>query len=423
MFELMDAYTQSAVIKVLGIGGGGGNAVSHMVRSGIDGVEFMCINTDAQALKHSDVKTTLQIGSGITKGLGAGANPEVGRQAAMEDRDRIIQMLEGCDMLFLTAGMGGGTGTGAAPVVAQLARELGILTVAVVTRPFNMEGGKRAAVAEQGMQELARSVDSLITIPNQKLLTVLGPKTTLLDAFKSVNGVLQGAVQGIAELITRPGLINVDFADVRTVMGETGMAMMGSGVGTGEDRARVAAQMAVSSPLLEDVNLAGARGILVNVTAGMDLAIGEFEEVGNIVREFASEDATVVVGTVIDPELSGELRVTVVATGLGRPQAAVVQQPAAVRAAPSAIGAGTASASVRGGGFGATPAGLRPPLGTGGLRSAALMTAATVATGDYSRFEEPAINRLAAAAGDGLRHDDSAEEILDIPTFLRRQAD
>ena len=422
MFELMDAYTQSAVIKVLGIGGGGGNAVSHMVRSGIDGVEFMCINTDAQALKHSEVKTTLQIGSGITKGLGAGANPEVGRQAAMEDRDRIIQLIEGCDMLFLTAGMGGGTGTGAAPVVAQLARELGILTVAVVTRPFNMEGGKRASVAEQGMQELARNVDSLITIPNQKLLTVLGPKTTLLDAFKSVNGVLQGAVQGIADLITRPGLINVDFADVRTVMGETGMAMMGSGIGTGEDRARVAAQMAVSSPLLEDVNLAGARGILVNVTAGMDLAIGEFEGVGNIVREFASDDATVVVGTVIDPELSGELRVTVVATGLGRPQAAVVQQPAVARAATPAVGAGAATAPVRGAGFGAS-SGLRPALGTGGLRSAALKTAATVATGDYSRFEEPAINRLAAAAGDGLRHDDSAEEILDIPTFLRRQAD
>ena len=248
MFELMDAYSQSAVIKVLGIGGGGGNAVAHMVHSGIEGVEFMCINTDAQALKHSSVKTTLQIGSAITKGLGAGANPEVGRQAAMEDRDRIVQMIQGCDMLFLTAGMGGGTGTGAAPVVAQIAREMGILTVAVVTRPFNMEGGKRAMVADQGMQELARTVDSLITIPNQKLLTVLGPKTTLLDAFKSVNSVLQGAVQGIADLITRPGLINVDFADVRTVMGETGMAMRGSGFASGEDRARVAAQMAVSSP-------------------------------------------------------------------------------------------------------------------------------------------------------------------------------
>jgi cell division protein FtsZ len=346
MFELMDAYSQSAVIKVLGIGGGGGNAVAHMVHSGIEGVEFMCINTDAQALKHSSVKTTLQIGSGITKGLGAGANPEVGRQAAMEDRDRIVQMIQGCDMLFLTAGMGGGTGTGAAPVVAQIAREMGILTVAVVTRPFNMEGGKRAMVADQGMQELARTVDSLITIPNQKLLTVLGPKTTLLDAFKSVNGVLQGAVQGIADLITRPGLINVDFADVRTVMGETGMAMMGSGFATGEDRARVAAQMAVSSPLLEDVNLAGARGILVNVTAGLDLAIGEFEEVGNIVREFASEDATVVVGTVIDPELSNELRVTVVATGLGRLQPAVLQAPVAQ---PRAAAAGVAAAPAAGG--------------------------------------------------------------------------
>ena len=415
MFELMDAYSQSAVIKVLGIGGGGGNAVAHMVQSGIEGVEFMCINTDAQALKHSSVKTTLQIGTGITKGLGAGANPEIGRQAAMEDRDRIVQMIQGCDMLFLTAGMGGGTGTGAAPVVAQIAREMGILTVAVVTRPFNMEGNKRALVADQGMQELARTVDSLITIPNQKLLTVLGPKTTLLDAFKSVNGVLQGAVQGIADLITRPGLINVDFADVRTVMGETGMAMMGSGFATGEDRARVAAQMAVSSPLLEDVNLSGARGILVNVTAGMDLAIGEFEEVGNIVREFASEDATVVVGTVIDPELSNELRVTVVATGLGRPQAAVVPPPVAQPRAAAAAAPAARPASPFAG-----PA----PL-AGGLRSAAVRRPVAVATSDYSKLDEPAITRLAAAAGDGLRHDDPVadEEILDIPAFLRRQAD
>ena len=415
MFELMDAYSQSAVIKVLGIGGGGGNAVAHMVQSGIEGVEFMCINTDAQALKHSSVKTTLQIGSGITKGLGAGANPEVGRQAAMEDRDRIVQMIQGCDMLFLTAGMGGGTGTGAAPVVAQIAREMGILTVAVVTRPFNMEGGKRAMVADQGMQELARTVDSLITIPNQKLLTVLGPKTTLLDAFKSVNGVLQGAVQGIADLITRPGLINVDFADVRTVMGETGMAMMGSGFASGEDRARVAAQMAVSSPLLEDVNLAGARGILVNVTAGMDLAIGEFEEVGNIVREFASEDATVVVGTVIDPELSNELRVTVVATGLGRPQPAVVQPPVAQPRAAAAVAAPSRPASP----FAA------PAPAVGGLRAAAVRRPVAVATSDYSKLDEPAITRLAVASGDGLRHEDpmADEEILDIPAFLRRQAD
>jgi cell division protein FtsZ len=422
MFELMDAYSQSAVIKVLGIGGGGGNAVAHMVHSGIEGVEFMCINTDAQALKHSSVKTTLQIGSGITKGLGAGANPEVGRQAAMEDRDRIVQMIQGCDMLFLTAGMGGGTGTGAAPVVAQIAREMGILTVAVVTRPFNMEGGKRALVAAQGMQELARTVDSLITIPNQKLLTVLGPKTTLLDAFKSVNSVLQGAVQGIADLITRPGLINVDFADVRTVMGETGMAMMGSGSASGEDRARVAAQMAVSSPLLEDVNLAGARGILVNVTAGLDLSIGEFEEVGNIVREFASEDATVVVGTVIDPELSNELRVTVVATGLGRLQPAVLQAPVAQPRAAAAVGVAAAPAA---GGRGVGAFGTQAAPTTPGLRIAAARRPVAVATSDYSKLDEPAINRLAAAAGDGLRHDDPSadEEILDIPAFLRRQAD
>src|SRR6202050_4891492 len=322
MFELMDAYSQSAVIKVIGVGGGGGNAVAHMITAGIDGVEFMCINTDSQALKHAKVKTALQIGCNITKGLGAGADPEIGRQAAMEDRDRIIEMIEGCDMLFITAGMGGGTGPGAAPVVAQIARELGILTVAVVTKPFQMEGGKRSLVADHGIAELTKNVDSLITIPNQKLLTVLGPSTTLLDAFKAANQVLQGAVQGIAELITRPGLINVDFADVRTVMSETGMAMMGSGSASGESRARQAAEAAVSSPLLEDINLAGAHGLLGNVTAGLDLSIGEFEEVGSIVKEYASDDATVVVGTVIDPELDNQIRVTVVATGLGRPASA-----------------------------------------------------------------------------------------------------
>src|ERR1700753_1857897 len=337
MFELMDTYSQSAVIKVLGVGGGGGNAVSHMVQAGLEGVDFICINTDAQALKHSKVRTALQIGCNITKGLGAGADPEVGRQAAMEDRDRIIELIEGCDMLFITAGMGGGTGTGAAPVVAQVAKELGILTVAVVTKPFEMEGNKRGFVADHGISELGKYCDSLITIPNQKLLTVLGPQTTLLDAFKSANQVLQGAVQGIAELITRPGLINVDFADVRTVMAETGMAMMGSGVASGEGRARLAAEAAVSSPLLEDINLAGAHGILVNVTAGMDLSIGEFQEVGNIVKQFASEDATVVVGTVIDPELSNMVRVTVVATGLGRP-AAAVRPPSTQQRETTAVG-------------------------------------------------------------------------------------
>src|ERR1700744_1990804 len=323
MFELMDTYSQSAVIKVLGVGGGGGNAVSHMVQAGLEGVDFICINTDAQALKHSKVRTALQIGCNITKGLGAGADPEVGRQAAMDVRDRIIELIEGCDLFFIAAGMGGGTGRGAAPVVAQVAKELGILTVAVVTKPFEMEGNKRSFVGDHGIVELSKYCDSLITIPNQKLLSVLGSSTTLLDAFKSANQVLQGAVQGIAELITRPGLINVDFADVRTVMAETGMAMMGSGVASGEGRARSAAEAAVSSPLLEDINLAGAHGILVNVTAGMDLSIGEFQEVGNIVKQFASEDATVVVGTVIDPELTNVVRVTVVATGLNRPASAV----------------------------------------------------------------------------------------------------
>ena len=281
MFVLADTENQGAVIKVVGVGGGGGNAVTHMISSGIEGVDFICVNTDAQALKHSRVKTSLQIGSNITKGLGAGADPEVGRQAAMEDRDRIVELVDGSDMIFITAGMGGGTGTGAAPIVAQVAKELGILTVAVVTKPFEMEGNKRHALADQGIAELGKYVDSLITIPNQKLLTVLGGDTTLLDAFKAANQVLQGAVQGIAELITRPGLINVDFADVRTVMAETGMAMMGSGAATGENRARAAAEAAISSPLLEDVNLSGAHGMLVNVTAGMDLRIGEFHVVGD----------------------------------------------------------------------------------------------------------------------------------------------
>ncbi|WP_376689808.1 cell division protein FtsZ [Wenzhouxiangella sp. EGI_FJ10409] len=316
-FELIENYTPGATIKVVGIGGGGGNAVNQMVEQAIEGVEFICVNTDSQALRNFAGKTTLQIGSGVTKGLGAGANPEVGRQSALEDRDRISEMLEGCDMVFITAGMGGGTGTGAAPVVAQTAKEMGILTVAVVTKPFPFEGQRRGAVAQQGIDELSHHVDSLITIPNGKLLSVLGAEITLLDAFKSANQVLSGAVQGIAELITRPGLINVDFADVRTVMSEMGMAMMGAGTAKGEDRALMAAQSAIGSPLLEDVDLNGACGILVNVTAGMNLSMKEFEEVGTTVADLASEDATVVIGTVIDPDMNDELRVTVVATGLG----------------------------------------------------------------------------------------------------------
>ena len=381
MFELMDAHSQTAVIKVIGVGGGGGNAVSHMVDAGIEGVDFICTNTDAQALKGSRVRTSLQIGCNITKGLGAGADPDIGRQAAMEDRDRIFEAIEGADMLFITAGMGGGTGTGATPVVAQVAKELGILTVAVVTKPFIMEGNKRMAIADHGISELGKYVDSLITIPNEKLLTVLGGETTLLDAFYSANQVLQGAVQGIAELITRPGLINVDFADVKTVMAEMGMAMMGSGSSSGEDRAREAAEAAISSPLLEDINLAGANGILVNVTAGMDLSIGEFQEVGNTVKEFASDDATVVVGTVIDPDMTDQIRVTVVATGLGH--------AAANADAPMRI--------------------VRRP-------------AEKASEPNYHGLDKPTVQRK-RAVGDGLQGAGLQEELLDIPAFLRRQAD
>lgn len=318
MFEIVDSHSHNAVIKVIGVGGGGGNAVEHMLSQNIEGVDFICANTDAQALRNARAKTVIQLGEEITKGLGAGADPDIGRQSAEADKERIRAVLEGADMVFITAGMGGGTGTGAAPVVADVARSLGILTVAVVTKPFIFEGKKRLHIAEEGIRKLTQQVDSLITIPNNKLLGVLGKDIKLLDAFKAVNNVLLGAVQGIAELITRPGLINVDFADVRTVMSEMGMAMMGTGIAKGDNRARTAAESAIASPLLEDINLTGARGVLVNITAGMDLSIGEFEEVGEVIKGFTSESATVVVGTVIDPEMEGDLRVTVVVTGLGR---------------------------------------------------------------------------------------------------------
>lgn len=380
MFELMDNKSQSAIIKVIGVGGGGGNAVEHMVCASIEGVDFICANTDAQALDKASSRTVIQIGTHITKGLGAGANPDIGRQAAMEDRDRIEETLAGADMVFITAGMGGGTGTGGAPIVAQIAKEMGILTVAVVTKPFPFEGKKRMDVAEDGIGELKKYVDSLITIPNEKLLTVLGKQVTLLDAFKAANNVLLGAVQGIAELITRPGLINVDFADVRTVMSEMGMAMMGTGVAKGEERAREAAERAVASPLLEDVDLSGARGILVNVTAGLDMAIGEFEEVGNTIKDFASENATVVVGTVIDPDMSDELRVTVVATGLGQGQASVAGQP------------------------------VKLVLNKAPVEEVAV---------DYDR---PTVLRKAKSES-AVEKDDKNMEYLDIPAFLRRQAD
>ena len=317
MYELMENHSEDAVIKVIGVGGGGGNAVEHMLEQTIEGVEFVAANTDSQALRKSSAGMTIQLGSNVTKGLGAGANPEIGRQSAEEDRDMLRQTLEGADMVFIAAGMGGGTGTGAAPIVAEVARELGVLTVAVVTKPFPFEGKKRMNYAEQGIEELSKHVDSLITIPNDKLLKVLGKGTSLLDAFKAANNVLLGAVQGIAELITLPGLINVDFADVRTVMSEMGTAMMGTGIASGPDRAEEAAEQAISSPLLEDVDLSGAKGILVNITAGLDISIEEFENVGNAVKAFASENATVVVGAVIDMEMTDELRVTVVATGIG----------------------------------------------------------------------------------------------------------
>ncbi len=385
MFELMDTYTQNAVIKVLGVGGGGGNAVEHMVAGNIEGVDFITANTDAQALKKSSAKTVLQLGANITKGLGAGADPDIGHKAALEDRDRIIEMIDGADMLFITAGMGGGTGTGAAPVVAQVARELGILTVAVVTRPFSFEGSKRNDVADVGIKELSQHVDSLITIPNEKLLHVLGKNVSLLQAFASANDVLLGAVQGIAELITRPGLINVDFADVRTVMSEMGMAMMGSGKAIGEDRAREAAEIAVASPLLEDIDLAGARGILVNVTAGLDMSIGEFEEVGNTIKEFASDNATVVVGTVIDPEMADELRVTVVATGLG--QAAMAGQPVKL------------------------------------VYQNEQEMAAEPET-KYEELDRPAVMRAQGThISKSATAEDTSLDYLDIPAFLRRQAD
>lgn len=384
MFELMDSFPQSAVIKVIGVGGGGGNAIEHMVSAEIEGVEFVCANTDAQALKNSSARTVLQLGSEVTKGLGAGANPDVGRQAALEDADRIRDVLDGADMVFITAGMGGGTGTGAAPVVAEIAKEIGALTVAVVTRPFPFEGRKRMQIAEHGIRSLASHVDSLITIPNEKLLTVLGKGVTLLDAFRAANNVLLGAVQGIAELITRPGLINVDFADVRTVMSEMGMAMMGTGSASGENRAREAAEAAISSPLLDDIDLAGARGVLVNVTAGMDLSISEFEEVGDAIKAFTMDDATVIVGTVIDPQMTDELRVTLVATGLGGGRSNFWREEAAEMVSPSKV----------------------ELHGKQDLRAALL--------------RKPQANVQSRNAKSGANAD---LDYLDIPAFLRRQAD
>jgi cell division protein FtsZ len=383
MFELMDTHSKDPVIKVIGVGGGGGNAVQHMVNAGIEGVEYLCLNTDVQALNKMDNKSTMQIGSSITKGLGAGADPGIGRQAALEDRERIQEAIEGTNMLFITAGMGGGTGTGAAPVIAQIAKEMGILTVAVVTKPFGFERKKRMEQAEAGIRELSSVVDSLITIPNDKLKIVLGKDTTVMEVFMKANDVLRGAVQGIAELMTLPGLINVDFADVRTVMSEMGMAMMGTGSATGEDRAIKAATMAISSPLLEDVNIAGAQGILVNVTAGLDMSIGEFDDVSRTITELASDDANVVVGTSLDANMpEGEIRVTMVATGLGR--------NVSHNDAPSTVA-------------------VTPEL-NGQI--------------DYKKLDRPtAIRQKLAVDSIELPQDKESMEYLEIPAFLRRQAD
>lgn len=391
MFERVDSQQENAVIKVVGVGGGGGNAVEDMVAANIDGVEFICANTDSQVLKNSSASVLIQLGESLTKGLGAGANPKVGREAAEEDREQIKQVLQGADMVFITAGMGGGTGTGAAPVFAEVAKELGILTVAVVTKPFSFEGKQRALAAEEGIRRLAEQVDSLITIPNNKLLSVLGKNITLINAFKAANNVLLGAVKGISDLITRPGLINVDFADVRTVMSEMGMAMIGTGNARGEQRARQAAEAAIASPLLEDVNFSGARGILVNITAGPDMSIGEFEEVGDVVKEFISDDATVVVGTVIDPNMTEEMRVTVIVTGLGD----VRQRSAQQQQQGTATKARLLESSRRGDG-----------------------------SFDYQQLERPAVLRKQASTSPSLNvNSDAVPDVdyLDIPAFLRRQ--
>ncbi|MFJ2332587.1 cell division protein FtsZ [Pseudomonas helleri] len=404
MFELVDNIPQSPVIKVIGVGGGGGNAVNHMVKSNIEGVEFICANTDAQALKNIGARTILQLGTGVTKGLGAGANPEVGRQAALEDRERIAEVLQGTNMVFITTGMGGGTGTGAAPIIAEVAKEMGILTVAVVTRPFPFEGRKRMQIADEGIRLLSESVDSLITIPNEKLLTILGKDASLLSAFAKADDVLAGAVRGISDIIKRPGMINVDFADVRTVMSEMGMAMMGTGCASGPNRAREATEAAIRNPLLEDVNLEGARGILVNITAGPDLSLGEYSDVGSIIEAFASEHAMVKVGTVIDPDMRDELHVTVVATGLG----AKIEKP--VKVIDNTVQASYATASSQ-----PAPSRQEPRVERQELPAV-----------NYRDLDRPTVMRNqaqhGATAAAKLNPQDDLD-YLDIPAFLRRQAD
>ena len=391
MFEIMEAQSQDAVIKVIGVGGCGGNAVDHMIEQGVLGVEFIVINTDAQALKRSKARTQLQIGANITKGLGAGAKPSVGQAAAEEDRERIKEMIMGANMVFITAGMGGGTGTGAAPIVAQIAKELDILTVAVVTKPFTYEGN-RMRYAKAGIEALSEYVDSLIIVPNAKLMEVLGSDITVPEAFKAANGVLQGAVAGIAEVINVPGLINVDFADVRTVMSENGMAMMGSAIASGPDRARAAAERAIASPLLEDVDMSGARGVLVNITSSSALKLKEIDDVMECVQ-FAAEEATVIVGSVFDEDMGDGLRVTVVATGLGAPMARSKQ------AKPEVVYRGEES-------YQRTGTDNHPV--NNGI--------------NYNELDTPAVMRRGRRETiDAMEK--SGMDTLDIPSFLRKQAD
>lgn len=402
--EVVDSFSDNAIIRVIGVGGAGGNALEHMVTSEIEGVDFICTNTDSQALGRSTAQTVLQIGAQTTRGRGAGAIPTVGRDSALEDREAIREAIEGTEMLFITAGMGGGTGTGAAPVVAEVAKEMGILTVAVVTKPFEMEGRKRMTIAQEGIEELSQNVDSIITIPNEKLMTVFGEDMSLQDAFREADGVLHGAVQGIAELITREGMVNVDFADVKTVMSEMGMAMMGTGHATGENRAAEAADKALHSPLLDDIDLRGARGVLVNITSGYDLNMGQYKAVGSAVHQYASEEATIVIGTAFDPEMEGEIRVTVVATGLDSAQSAEQEQPVKVKPALVEV-----EPLQRTGTDGYMP--NRPqPTNTDFDRPT------------FQRHETPAAAGMGAGTAPVNASSGLDEEYLDIPAFLRTQA-
>ena len=384
-FEMIEEEVEGAVIKVIGVGGAGGNAVNHMVQRGVQGVDFVSLNTDRQALARSLAGHTIQLGG---NGLGAGARPEAGRAAAEAMRDEIRSALQGAHMVFLTAGMGKGTGTGASPVVAEVAKELGILTVGVVTKPFEFEGGRKMQIAEAGIDQLVEYVDSLIVVLNQKLFDVMDEEASLEEAFKRADDVLHNAVAGIAEIINVPGLVNVDFADVRTVMGEQGKAMMGIGEASGLDRARIAAEQAVASPLLDGVDLQGARGVIVNITANRSLKLKETNEVINTIKAFCADDATIIHGTVFDENMADSLRVTVVATGIGKRASRPVLVP------QTQLRTGTDDAPAAG-------------------------------SGDYERFDQPAVwrNGRSSAAAQVQALEESGVERFDIPAFLRKQAD